>query len=118
VTGVDQRRAVAHRPDAATRLDVEHALSICLAMVAGDRTAYRAAARMWQALAPFVPALTHVESAVALEALEALAGPDAPSRLRRLRGRAACHGLAGLVSVLDEWLVRAEQRFGLPQRVP
>jgi ferric-dicitrate binding protein FerR (iron transport regulator) len=103
VTGVSQSRAgpcVALPP---SRLDVTDALPICLAMVDDDRSAYHAAARMWQALAPFVPALTQVESDVALEALEALAGPDARSHLRRLRGRAACHGFAGLASVLDEW---------------
>jgi hypothetical protein len=88
-----------------SRLDVNDALSICLAMVADDRSAHHTAARMWRALAPFVPALTQVESDVALEALEALGGLDARSDLRRIRGRAACHGLAGLTSVLDEWLL-------------
>jgi hypothetical protein len=108
VTGVDQSRAVAQGPCAAalppSRLDVADALSVCLAMVDDDRSAYHAAARMWLALAPFVPALTQVESDAALEALDAVRRPDARSHLHRLRGRADCRGLAGVASALDAWL--------------
>ena len=114
MTGVEHIRAVADGPSAAafppSRLDVDDALSICLAMVYDDRSAYPSAARMWRALAPFVPALTQVESDVALEAMEAVGSPDARSRLRRLRGRAACHGFISVASVLDAWIVRTGTR--------
>jgi hypothetical protein len=59
---------------------VKDALSICLAMVDEDRSLQRAAADMWRALAPFVPALTQADAEAALAALEALGEHDAPRK--------------------------------------
>jgi hypothetical protein len=79
-------------------------LTICVAMVASDPSLASAAARMWRALAPFVPALSEDDSQLALALLEAIARRDALPDLRRLRRQAARCGHTDLVAILDQWL--------------
>lgn len=93
-------REEAHGP----RLAARDALSICVAMVASDPSLATAAARMWRALAPFVPALSEDDSQLALALLEAIARRDALVDLRRLRRQAAGCGQTDLVAIFDQWL--------------
>lgn len=92
------------------RLNVTAALSICLAMIGDDASLRHTATGMWHALSRFVPGLTQAEADVALAALYALGGPDAPTRLRELRRRAARQDLADVVGALDEWLTQSARR--------
>jgi hypothetical protein len=86
------------------RLTARDALSICVAMVASDPSLASAAARMWRALAPFVPARGEDDPQLALALLEAIARRDAPADLRRLRRQAARCGQTDVVAILDQWL--------------
>ena len=87
-----------------SRLAARDALSICVAMVASDPSLASAAARMWRALAPFVPSLSEDDSRLALALLEAIARRDAHADLRRLRRQAVRRGRSDLVAILDQWL--------------
>jgi hypothetical protein len=102
----DARSDASPRP----RLDLKDALSICFAMLDEDPSLYRAATEMWHALAPFVPALIHAQAELALEALDALDRPDAPSRLRALHRRASRPELVDLPCVIDQWRADSQGR--------
>lgn len=86
-------------------MEVKDGLSICFAMVDEDPSLHGAATGMWNALVPFMPALTQAQMEFALNALDALAGPDASTQLRMLRRRS---GRCELAFVIDQWLAHRE----------